>query len=88
LTLALKSPANMALTYTPKRNECVVVLRDGKVIGTIRRYPVWNRCIVSVPGLLTASSHPSQANFRTINEAKGVLTRLELARERENKIAR
>lgn len=68
------------LTYRPKINECVVVLRDDKVVGTIRRYPAHKRCIVSVPGLLTASSHPSQANFRTINEAKGVLTRLEKER--------
>jgi hypothetical protein len=72
----------VSLTYTAKKNECVVVLRDGKVIGTIRRYPAHHRCIVSVPGLLSASTHPSQANFRTINEAKGVLTKLEAERER------
>jgi hypothetical protein len=65
------------LTYRPKINECVVVMRGDKVVGTIRRYPVWKRCIVNVPGLLTASTHPTQANFRTINEAKGVLTRLD-----------
>jgi hypothetical protein len=77
----------MALTYTAKKNECVVVLRDGKVIGTIRRYPQWNSCIVRVEGLLTASMAVGQgkAAFRTINEAKGVLTKLERARERSQK---
>lgn len=74
----------MALTYRPKINECVVVLRDGKVIGTIRRYPAHKCCIVRVEGLLTASMAIGQgkATFRTINEAKGVLTKLEAERER------
>lgn len=75
------------LTYTAKKNDCVVVLRDGKVVGTIRRYAAWKSCIVRVEGLLTASMAVGQgkACFRTINEAKGVLTKLEAARERDIK---
>lgn len=75
----------MPLTYRPKINDCVVVMRGDKVIGTIRRYAVHKCCIVNVPGLLTAASHPQQASFRTINEAKGMLTKLEAIRVKDIK---
>jgi hypothetical protein len=60
------------LTFRPMLNECVVVMRGDKVAGTIRRYKAHKACIVSVPGVLTASMAIGQgkAVFRTIGEAK------------------
>lgn len=69
------------LTFRPIKNECVVVMRGDKVAGTIRRYRAHKACIVSVPGLLTASMHPMQgkAVFPTIAAAKKALLQLENA---------
>lgn len=69
------------LTFRPIKNECVVVMRGDKVAGTIRRYRAHKACIVSVPGVLTASVAIGQgkAAFATIGAAKARL--IELDRE-------
>lgn len=69
----------MALTYRPIKLETVVVLRGDRVVGTIKRYRAYRRCIVSVPGLLSSATHPGQANFATVGEAKARLNQLEAA---------
>lgn len=50
-------------------------MRGEKVAGTIRRYRAHKACIVSVPGILTASVAIGQgkACFRTIPEAKAAI---------------
>lgn len=58
------------LTFRPIKNECVVVMRGDKVAGTIRRYRAHKACIVSVPGVLSASANRGQAGFSTITAAK------------------
>ena len=60
------------LTFRPIKLETVVVMRGGKVAGTIKRYRAHKGCIVSVLGLITAAGTGS-AFFRTIPEAKAAL---------------
>lgn len=65
----------MAITFTPMKLETIVVLRDGRVIGTIKRYRGHKAVIVSVPGVLSASMAAGQGKsvFRTVAEAKAAL---------------
>lgn len=67
------------LTFRPIKLETVVVMRGNKVAGTIRRYRAHRACIVSVPGVLTASMAIGQgkAVFPTIGEAKARLLELD-----------
>ena len=65
------------LTFLPIKLETVVVMRGDKVAGTIRRYRAHRRCIVSVPGVLSAAANPGRANFATIAEAKKALLALD-----------
>lgn len=67
------------LTFRPMKLDCVVVMRGDKVAGTIRRYRAHRACIVSVPGLLTASMAIGQgkATFPTIPAAKARLLELD-----------
>lgn len=69
------------LTFRPIKNECVVVMRGGKVAGTIRRYRAHRACIVRVPGVLTADMAIGQgkATFPTIGAAKKRLLELDHA---------
>lgn len=62
----------LPITFKPMKLDCVVVMRGEKVIGTIRKYRAHGACIVSVPGILTASMNigSGKATFRTIPEAK------------------
>ena len=76
------------ITYMPIRNETVVAMRGNKVIGTIKRYRAHRRCIVNIPGILTASSNPGEANFATINEAKRRIREIETAQITMGKIVR
>lgn len=70
------------ISFKPIKLETVVVLRDDKVIGTIRRYRSHKACIVRVPGLLTASMAigKGKAVFPTIGAAKKALLRIEADR--------
>lgn len=72
------------LTFRPIKLETVVVMRGDKVVGTIRRYRAHRACIVSVPGLLTASMAIGKGNavFKTVGEAKKKLIKLEAEREK------
>lgn len=67
------------ITFHPIKLETVVVMRGPKVIGTIRRYRAHKACIVSVPGLLTASMAigEGKAVFPTIAEAKKKILELD-----------
>jgi hypothetical protein len=67
------------LTFKPIKLETVVVMRGEKVVGTIRRYRAHKACIVSVPGLLTASMAIGKGNavFPTIAAAKKRLLELD-----------
>lgn len=57
--------------FAPIKNETVVVLDEsGKVLGTIKRYRVWKRCIVNVPGILTAAANRGEVTFDNIKQAK------------------
>lgn len=60
------------ITFKPMKLDCVVVMRGEKVIGTIRKYRAHKACIVSVPGILTASMAIGKGNavFPTIPAAK------------------
>lgn len=69
------------IKFAPIKNETVVVLDEsGKVLGTIKRYRVWKRCIVNVPGILTAASNPGEVLFDNIAEAKEAI--IEKAKEK------
>lgn len=61
------------ITFRPMLLETVVVLRDGVVIGTIRRYKAHRACQVRVPGILTAAANPGQSTFPTMAAAKAAL---------------
>lgn len=67
------------LTFRPLKLETVVVMRGDKVAGTIRRYRAHKACIVSVPGLLTASMAvgKGKSTFRTIADAKRAILALD-----------
>ena len=67
------------LTFRPIKLETVVVMRGDKVAGTIRRYRAHGACIVSVPGVLTASMAIGKgyASFPTIAAAKARLLELD-----------
>ena len=67
------------LTFKPIKLETVVVLRDGKPVGTIRRYRNFNACQVRVPGVLTPASSPGQTTFRYMAEAKAALLKADAA---------
>jgi hypothetical protein len=63
----------MGYDFTPIKNETVVVLKDGRVVGTIKRYRAHGGCIVSVPGVMSPSSTPGRAFYKTLKEAKRAL---------------
>ena len=67
------------LTFKPIKLETVVVMRGEKPVGTIRRYRSHKSCIVSVPGVLTASMAIGKGRsvFPTIGEAKKALLALD-----------
>jgi ribosome-interacting GTPase 1 len=75
----------MTITFRPILNECVVVMHGNKVVGTIRRYRAHKACIVSVPGLLTASMAIGQGKsvFPTIAAAKKAILALDNGRDAE-----
>lgn len=59
--------------------ETVVVMRGDKPIGTIRRYRAHRACIVSVPGVLTASMAigKGKATFPNVPAAKAAILKLD-----------
>jgi len=68
-----------SITFKPIKLETVVVMRGEKPIGTIRRYRSHKACIVSVPGLLTASMAAGKGNsvFPNIPAAKKAVLALD-----------
>lgn len=67
----------MAYTYTPIKNETVVVLdENGRVVGTIKRYRTYKTVIVAVPGVMSDATHRGARTFRTIAQAKKALDAL------------
>lgn len=68
------------ITFKPIKLETVVVLRDDKVIGTIKRYRSFKACLVSIEGLLSPAANPGCCKFRTIPEAKRAVLRIEADR--------
>jgi hypothetical protein len=75
------------LTFRPMKLETVVVMRGEKVAGTIRRYRAHHACVVSVPGLLTASMAIGQgkATFPNVPAAKARLLELDELQRREER---
>ena len=61
-----------SLTFLPMKLQCVVVLRDGKVVGSIRRRKHWG-CLVSVPGILYPARHPGKCCHPNMAAAKAAL---------------
>ena len=70
---------NEPLTFRPMRRDVVTVMRGARVAGTIRLHRRLGGCLVSVPGVLTATSNPGHATFATVAEAKAALVALDTA---------